>query len=213
VVARIRSLRRLAVAVAAVAAVAVSGSAARADESVRSSGPSCDGQTLEQPFLAWGDPASYVLAPDGGLEAGGAGWALSNGAAVVDGNEPFSVHADSDSRSLALPPGSSATSAPMCIGVEHSDMRIVTRNTGSLSSTLAVDVVYRSVSGHMRSRRIGELVAGSGWAPSVSVALGVNRLAALPPYGYELTAAFRFTPQGEGGDWQLDDVYVDPWRH
>jgi hypothetical protein len=180
---------------------------------VRASGPSCDGQILEQPFLAWGDPAAYVLAPDGGLEAGGAGWALSNGAAVVDGNEPFYVHADSDSRSLALPPGSSATSGSMCIGVEHSDMRIVTRNTGSLSSTLAVDVVYRSVSGHVRSRRIGELVAGSDWAPSVPVTLGVNRLAGLPPYGNELTAGFRFTPLGEGGDWQVDDVYVDPWRH
>ena len=24
--------------------------------------------------------------------------------------------------------------------------------------------------------------------------------------------AFRFTPQGKGGDWRIDDVYVDPVR-
>jgi len=28
----------------------------------------CAGQVLEQPFLAWRDSGSYVLAPNGGLE-------------------------------------------------------------------------------------------------------------------------------------------------
>src|SRR3954468_23197956 len=61
----------------------------------------CPPEVLEQPFLPWADPASYVLAPDGGFESGAAGWRLS-GAAVVADNEPFYVHAAGERAALEL---------------------------------------------------------------------------------------------------------------
>jgi hypothetical protein len=35
-----------------------------------------------------------------------------------------------------------------------------------------------------------------------------NLLPLLP--GSRTAVAFRFTPYGDGGDWTIDDVYVDP---
>ena len=29
---------------------------------------------------------------------------------------------------------------------------------------------------------------------------------------YEMTVAFRFTAQGTGSSWLIDDVFVDPYR-
>src|SRR4051812_8667622 len=66
---------------------------------------SCGNEQLSHPFTPWLDSASYVLAPGGAFEAGDQAWTLTGGAAAQDGNERFSVHADGDSRSLALPAG------------------------------------------------------------------------------------------------------------
>src|SRR3954453_19360233 len=64
----------------------------------------CAPEVLEQPFLPWGDPAHYVLSPDGGFEAGAAGWSLS-GAGIVADNESFDVHAPGERAALELQPG------------------------------------------------------------------------------------------------------------
>jgi hypothetical protein len=37
-----------------------------------------------------------------------------------------------------------------------------------------------------------------------------NLLPLLP--GDHTPVAFRFTPVGLGGDWRIDDLYVDPYR-
>ena len=49
----------------------------------------CHYTGAEQVFKPWGDLNSYVLAPDGGFEAGGPGWYLGGGAKTVSGNESF----------------------------------------------------------------------------------------------------------------------------
>src|SRR4051794_18738910 len=67
----------------------------------------CD-PTQTQPFLRWRDPARYVLAAGGALEAGSTRWRFTHGARLVPGNEPFFVHAASDRSSLSLPSGSVA---------------------------------------------------------------------------------------------------------
>jgi hypothetical protein len=47
------------------------------------------------------------------------------------------------------------------------------------------------------------------WQPSLPVvfALSLNQL-----LGGTTTVDFRFTPVGVGGSWQIDDVYVDPFK-
>src|SRR4051812_35975422 len=99
------------------------------------SAPNCDEQVLVQPFLPWLDPATYPLDNGGSFENGAPGWSL-NGASVGSGNESFNVGGAGDSSSLSLPAGSSATSAPICVGLEHPDLRVFTRRTGSPFSSL-----------------------------------------------------------------------------
>jgi hypothetical protein len=163
----------------------------------------CPEQPLARTFQPWLDPAWYAAAPDGGLEAGAAGWTLDGGAAVVSGNEPFLVGGRDDSRSLALPPGASATTPEVCIGVEHPTLRFFARNTGSPTSTLAVSVVFRG-----RTLSVGAIAAGPEWAPTPVVPVAVNLLSLLG----DQQVAFRFTALGERGEWTIDDVYVDPYK-
>jgi hypothetical protein len=174
------------------------------------SAPDCNPQVWEKPFLPWADPASYVLAPTGTLESA-RDWTLDGGADRVRGNETFYVHGADEAWSLALPPGSSATTAPICVGLDHPTLRFFARNDGSRLSTLVVEVRFEDAAGEVRSLRIGELVGGPGWQPSPPLPVAANLLALLP--GERTPVEFRFTPVGGGGDWRIDDLYVDPWRH
>jgi hypothetical protein len=174
------------------------------------SAPDCNPQVWEKPFLPWADPANYVLAPTGTLESA-RDWTLDGGADRVRGNETFYVHGADEAWSVALPPGSSATTAPICVGLEHPTLRFFARNDGSRLSTLVVEVRFEDAAGEVRSLRIGGLVGGPGWQPSPPLPVVANLLALLP--GERTPVEFRFTPVGGGGDWRIDDVYVDPWRH
>jgi hypothetical protein len=165
----------------------------------------CSGQTASQPFAKFLDPMSYVLAPNGGFESGATGWTLK-GASVVSGNEPFLA---SGTHSLALPGGSSATSAPMCVGITHPTVRFFVVNKGFLLATLKVDAVYKDTTGLLRTLPMGVVTGLAGWQPTLPLlALGdlVNPLLS----GGSAQVSFRFTPV-LGGDWRIDDVYVDPY--
>jgi hypothetical protein len=173
------------------------------------SAPNCDAQQLSQPFLPWVDPASYTLDNGGAFEDGAAGWSLKGAAAVAPGNESYNVTGDSDSNSLSLPAGSSATSSTICVGLEHPDLRFFARNTGSILGTLKVEVLFEDAGGNVRSLPIGVAAGGSKWQPTLPMPLVVNLLPLLP--GAYTPVQFRFTPQG--GNWSIDDIYVDPYRH
>ena len=205
-----RSIRTRILALALpLAAVLVAAPSAQAGPLVASA-DDCEAQELSQPFMPWVDPAHYVLAPDGGFEEGGSSWSLDDGAAVVSGNESYSVRDAGDSHSLKLPSGSSATSATMCVGLEHPTLRIFARNTGSAFSALKVEVHFEDAAGEVHSLTIGTVGAGRTWQPTQQMVIGANLLALLPDE--KTPVAFEFTPLGTGGNWQIDDVYVDPYR-
>ena len=107
------------------------------------SAQACSYSGAEQVFSPWGDQRNYVLAPDGGFEAGGSGWQLNRGAAVVDGNESYYLNDAGDSKSLSLPAGSSAVSPPVCMAIDTPFFRLVARNSGDPSSRLRVEAVYK----------------------------------------------------------------------
>lgn len=203
-------VRKVGLALGAIAAAfALAPAAAQAGPLVASA-PNCDEQTLSQPFLPWADPAQYTLAPNGGFEQGSSKWSLSGDAAVVSGNESYYVRSADDSKSLRLGSDSSATSGTVCVGIEHPTLRLFARNTGSALSTLRVDVLFEDAAGNVNSAPIGVLIAGQSWQPTAVMPLVVNLLPLLP--GERTPVAFEFTPQGAGGNWRIDDVYVDPWR-
>jgi hypothetical protein len=170
----------------------------------------CPDQSMSRPFARWLDPISYTLAPDGGFENGAQGWQLRGGAAVVNGNESFSLSGPGDS-SLYLPSGSTATSPAMCVETLDVFARYVAKNRGLIAlSSLKVDAIVKDSAGHTFVLPAGVNTGLSSWAPSLpSVAL-LDVLGLLN--GGRVTVSFRFQPIGLGAKWQIDDLYVDPLK-
>jgi hypothetical protein len=172
------------------------------------SAPDCAEQRLAQVFLPWLDPAHYTLVANGTVESV-AGWELS-GAVRVSGNESYYVHGSGESFSLSLPAGSSATTAVICVGLEHPTLRFFARNEGSPVSLLGVEVLFEDAMGAVRALSIGKVTGKSSWQPTPPLLVVANLLPLLP--GERTPVAFRFTPLDALGDWRIDDVYVDPYR-
>ena len=208
--ARQRLVRRgsflTALSLCALAAMTVSGTA-----SAKSWG-GCPGQKFSQPFMPWGDSNTYTPLTAGTFESGSNGWTLTGGAQVTSGNEPFYVGGASDSHSLSLPSGSSATSPLMCVSIYYPNYRLFDVNTGSSSVTLNVTVLFTDPLGVPRSTSIGNITAGSSWAPTNSMALLANLNAILAPGG-TTQIQLRFAPQGSNSGMRIDDIYIDPYRH
>jgi len=168
---------------------------------------SCPDPSVAQVFRPWLDPAWYMSVPDGGLEHAGQGWTLAAGATVVQGNEPYFVAGAHDHQSLSLPAGSAAITPPVCISVDHPAIRFFARNTGAATSALGVSVIFHSLDGSMTSLSIGQLTGGGGWAPTPVVPVTVNLLSLLG----DQWVSFGVAPIDTSGNWQVDDVYVDPY--
>ena len=176
------------------------------------SGSSCDERTLSQPFLPWHDAGHYFLLPGGDLEASD-GWTLSGGARLVPGNEPFYAHDAADRQSLLLTSGASARTTSTCVDSDEATMRFFVRNTGSPLSLLVVEARIRTTLLGLTAETTLPLgvVLGTArtWQPSPPVLFGLSANQLL---GGTSTVDFRFTALGLGGKWQVDDVYVDPFK-
>jgi hypothetical protein len=200
-----RSLALLAL-VALLAALAVSVTP-RAEAGLIGTPPPSGCDPASQVFAPWGDYAWYAPVPGGSFESGTPSWALSGGARVVAGNETFYVRSPSDSRSLYLPSGSSALSQTVCFGLGDWHARFFVRNAGS-GGTLKVDIVVKSLLGSVVALLDGGSMSASGtWAPSPRVRLTLTNLCSL--LGVR-AVAFRF--RASGGSFQVDDVYLDPFK-
>lgn len=171
----------------------------------------CDGAALTQPFSRWGDDALYKLAPGGDAEGSLAGWTLSGGARKVAGSEPYAATGTLGSSSLSLPAGASVTTAATCVNAAYPSFRFFAKSSGGLLGVLPamkVDLVYRDGLLGIVSVPIGTVLPTSSWRPSPVMLTGAALGAALA--GGEAPLALRFT--SVAGTWQIDDVFVDPFR-
>jgi hypothetical protein len=199
---------RLIVGLSATAAVFFSlmPSAAQADTS------SCGASNLSQTFLPWGDSSYYGLLPNGGFEQQGRAWSLDGQADVVSGNEPFYVNDDNDSHALSLGDSGSATSDPVCVDLTSPTLRFFAQNSGSPLSTLVVSVPVPGLFGGQTTVPVGVVGAGSDWQPTAEIPIVVNLLNLPLLSDGTSDVSFQFTPVGLGGDWTIDDVYLDPFK-
>jgi hypothetical protein len=154
----------------------------------------CEGPT-SKPFSRYLDFADYVPVPGGDFEGGDA-WSL-NGASVVS---------SSGDHSLSIPRGASATSPAFCGGVDHPTVRLFAKG-GGLLGLMQVTVNYTDGAGLLRSQPLGLVLPSLNWQPS----LPLLTLSGLPLLtGSQLSV----TLTAISGNFQVDDVYVDPWmRH
>jgi hypothetical protein len=196
---------------AAGALAAGAGQAAAAQSDV----PSCDAQVLSRPFLPFLDPLAYTPVGDRGFESGAGDWTLSGGARVVDGlNEPWSVGGGGDRHALTLPPGGVAVSPQMCVGLGHPTIRFFARGHASLlagltTSRLAVTVSGTGPLGLQLTAPVLAVTIPGGWGVTLPTPFLTNLGALLAPGG-TTAVSFRFAAQG--ATWDLDDVYLDPFK-
>jgi hypothetical protein len=170
----------------------------------------CGDEALSQPFSGFGDNHQYKVVPGGSFEGALTDWTLTGGAKVVSGNEPWKVGGSSHGKSLVLPVGSNAITAPTCVGLAEPTLRFFAkRNSGLLGiSTLAVSVYVKTSLGLVVPVPVGVVLGNGNWAATPQMLIVANLLPLLP--GDRTPVAFQFTPLL--GSWQIDDVYVDPLR-
>jgi hypothetical protein len=157
---------------------------------------------LAQAFAPFGDAGWYTPVLDAGLEHEADGWTFTGDAAVTDGNEPWFIGAATDDHALDLPAGASATTAPFCVDETFTHFRAFTRGTGT---QLRVELLYTDAKGKAVTAKVDDIGGSAAWAPTGALAIDVVEKAGLTT----VPVAFRFT--AKSGDFQVDDVYVDPW--
>jgi hypothetical protein len=197
-----RPVRRAILAVASLTCVAVFASTGVAFAS-------CPTQPVSTPFSQWGDSNDYFLVPGGSFEgtADQVGWTLSN-ASLTGGNEPFNVNDPGDQQSLTIDGGGSATSPYFCVDDTMSGLRFFAQQADA-GTDLRVKALVQTADGGVIAVPIADLADGSmpAWAPTDPLG-GSGHL----PTGSSVMVALRFRAPAWSGSWQVDDIYVDPYR-
>jgi hypothetical protein len=205
---RIRTVIGLLSAVAMFATVALASSAQASV--LTATATNCGAPQNAQVFLPWGDPSQYFLAPDGNFAGSAVTWSLSGGAAAVAGGDGYALGGGAPSaQALALPQGSSATTPAICVGIGEPTFRLFAENSGSAASTLRVSVTVVTSLGADVTLPVADISATSTWSPTPVEPIVASLLPLLP--GNLTPITLTFTTEGKGGNWEIDDVYVDPW--
>jgi len=200
-----------------VAAVATAAAAAVLTPSAQAA--SCGSRALASPFSKAGDSNQYFLAPSGSFEAGASGWSLSS-ASVVAGNETSYLNGSADEQSLRLTGSGSATSPAFCITRDDPQLRFVTRTATATGSTgnysqLNVSINVQNSAGSQANFFLGTVTPTgfSNWSFSQQFSYGKLLDSWLFGANGSGTAMMRvqFTVAGQGGNWFVDDVFVDPF--
>jgi hypothetical protein len=170
---------------------------------------SCTSHSSSTPFLHWGDHSSYFLVPGGSFEGPAAqvGWTLSE-ASIGDGDEPASVPGVGDDQSLTINPGGSATSPYFCLDATMPDFRFLDHQTAAGSDLKVVGLVKTRYG--VAQVPVADLTDGSMpfWAAVAPIAIPSGKI----PAGLSIPVAVRFEVPASSGSWQVDDVYIDPYR-
>lgn len=155
-------------------------------------------------FSQWGDSNQYYFTSNGGFESGSSGWTLTGGAQVVSGNEPFHVHSPSDSQSLLIPGGGSATSPAECFGLTTPGIRFFAMSDSG-SATIHVRVIATGLLGVLSVLDGGTATVGPAWAPTPVFSTLFSQLDV--PVGTK-SIQIQITASGNV---QIDDLYIDPF--
>lgn len=168
----------------------------------------CKARSQSQVFAPWGDHNFYYRAPNGGFEKGSKNWQLSGGARVVEGNESYYVRRSTDTHSLSLPTGARAEGRTICTERVDRTVRFFIKDPQVAGAMLKINVEVES----SRGRGVLQYWVGSGsfsrgWQPFHIIEIP----ATYGPDGRQnLTLSFEAI--GSQATWQIDDVFVDPFK-
>jgi hypothetical protein len=168
---------------------------------------SCPPVSAAQDLTSLGDYNFYAPVSGGTFEGSTAGWTFNN-ASVVSGNEPSNAVSSTDSNSLNIAAGGSATSPTFCVDSTLPSFRFFAQSLGSgWRSRLTVSAIYTLSNGQSSHAWLGRLYSGDYtlWEPTPALPLG-----SLLPTGQTATVQFVFSA-GWGSAWNIDDVLLDPY--
>jgi hypothetical protein len=171
--------------------------------------------TLPTPFAPWGDDGQYFLMSGGDFEGDMSDWTLENGAGLVAGNESYQIGSPSDSQSLLLPSGSSVTTPTVCVTAQSPDLRLAVLKSGVRDAKLRVYLNFTDDKGNPRTQKLKDLAGSDSWTLTDPLKfLGpVNNI--LKRNG-QTTVSFTFAVEAKNDSqdaaWQIDDLYVDPYK-
>lgn len=170
----------------------------------------CPAPSVSAPFSQWGDTNSYFTIPGGSFEgtADQVGWTLS-GASLTAGNEPFFVNGTGDGQSLTIAGGGRATSPFFCVDNTMGSLRFFAQQV-SAGAGLRVQALVQNADGSVSTYPVAHLFDGStpSWAPTEPIPGDTSSLS----NDQTLMVALQFTVRASAASWQIDDVYVDPYR-
>jgi hypothetical protein len=163
----------------------------------------CSYPDAEQVFAPWKDKGWYQLAPEGGLEGGATGWTFEGGAVLVSDPDDRNHDGVQEDTALSLPFGASATSPPVCVDETTPTFRVMMRNFGDKNAKLRVTVTYVGTDVKARNSDV-RTNEEDEWVPSRSLKLETANEG-------ERVARITFTGTDPGGEYLIDDLYVDPF--
>jgi hypothetical protein len=151
----------------------------------------CSAPSFSQPLLGYGDSNYYALAPGGSFDAGGPGWELSGGAAVVGG-------------ALDLPSRSQATSPVMCITSDYPTSRLFARNVDGKTQNVTLYTSLYKNGAWLKPKNTGHFDHfGTSWTLSQPLNNKPAGVAGWQQVRFTLAAA-------DKSHLQVDNVWVDP---
>lgn len=172
-------------------------------------GNSCPAvSSAAQAFSAFGDQSSYALLPDGAFQNSAANWTL-NGASVVPGGEPWNVSGSANPQSLSLPASSYAVSPTFCVSDAFPSWRFFAQSGNNSGGQLQVTALYSDIYGHSGQMNATNLNGNNypNWEPTPVLPFG----SVVPP-GDVVNVRLVFSASGgQGGNWNVDDLFVDPY--
>jgi hypothetical protein len=204
-----RGLRLSLVTSLTVVAAFASTSPAMADEEVTAvttaaSQLECQAPVFSQPFSDLKDNRDYVLAPGGDFsDPSGAGWQFSGGARLVDDARPD----DTTGGSLYMPSGSMAVSPVMCVDTTYPSARLWAQKLGG-DGDVSFSVSYAGTKTELKPKEVGH-VHGDNRRWKLSGDIHIKPELAGKANGWR-RVAFVLVAGGNDGEFQIDDLYVDP---
>jgi hypothetical protein len=174
----------------------------------------CVWPALSQKFLEWSDTNDYFLLPDANFEGSVGGWTLAGDAGIAPGNESHYVGSTADTKSLGLPTTTSTITTPtICVTSDSPKFRFFLRNNGLNGHTdgqLAVYLNFTGADGKPQKVKIAGLKATTSW--TLSPTISFIQYISTPLKSGTAQISFTIKPNDNHGNWQIDDIYVDPFR-
>jgi hypothetical protein len=164
----------------------------------------CQAPVLSQPFSALKDERDYVLAPGGDFsDPNGGGWQFFGGAQVVSSSRPDGTAGGS----LYMPSGSTAVSPVMCVDMSYPTARLYAQTLGG-DGDVTFSVSYAGTKTELDPQDVAH-VKGDRDRWKLSGDVHIKPELAGKASGWR-KVAFILSAGGKTGQFQIDDIYVDP---